>query len=188
MRYQRSNKVFFLLSIAVVLLVLTLQIDAGGSKESKACEKCRKGKEPAKVKKFPANLTSCTSHGPNDYSREFYDESADNPNCAAPPVPNTNNNSVCYDDPVNERCSKKDSKKGPGKKHSSVTSGSKNGDIQGLGVVFLVLIVLAVGLYFVSNASSRKNFGQTMTNLNLNYTLTDTGDIGGAKPIAQVEE
>ena len=97
-----QHKVLFLL---LILLVLASQIDAGGSKESKACDKCRKGKEPAKAKKFPANLTSCTSHGPNDYSREFYDGAADNPNCAAPPLPNTNNGTVCYDDPVNEQCS-----------------------------------------------------------------------------------
>lgn len=184
-RYH-SNKTAFL-QIVVLLVLVASFCDAGGSKESKACDKCRKGKEPAKVKKFPANLTSCTSPGPNDYSREFYDTTTDNPNCPAPPLPNTNNGSVCYDDPVNEQCSKKDRKKGGDKLHSSVTSGSKNSDIQGLGVVFLVLIILAVGLYFVSNASSRKNFGQTMTNLNLNYSLTDTGDIGGAKPIAQTD-
>ena len=171
-----------------LLVFLSFCVDAGGSKEGKACDKCRKGKEPSKTKKFPTGVTNCSSKGPTDTTRAFYDGMEDNPNCPAPPTPGTGNSSGCYDSPSTTSCSKKDTKKGEGKMHSSVTSGSTNSAIQGLAVTFLVLIVIGVGLYFIANASGRKNFGMTMTNLNLNYSLAGPeADIGGAKPVATTE-
>ena len=164
------NKPLFLL--LVIVCVAVGAVYAGGERqESKACDKCRKGKEPLFEKKFPDNVTSCDSPGNVDPTVAYYDGSAENPNCPAPPLPNTNTNQNCYDDPDNTACTKKDEKKGAGKRYSTASNGNTAASIKGLGTVFLVLIVLGVGLWLAANASSRRNFGQTMVNLNLNASV-----------------
>lgn len=160
------NKRVFLLLLLVVV-VLDTAYAGGDRQESKACDKCRKGKEPLFEKKFPDNVTSCDSPGNVDPTVAYYDNSAENPNCPAPPLPNSNSNQNCYDDPDNTACTKKDEKKGAGKRYSTASNGNTAASIKGLGTVFLVLIVLGVGLWLAANASSRRNFGQTMVNLNL---------------------
>lgn len=156
------NRPFARAVLLALLLGMLAQEGWAGSKESQACNICRKGKEPGH-NKFPDGVNSCDDG--------FY------PSATCPVVVNnvnvdTGGDSVshanCHTDPYLETCSKKETKH-PQKynstkkqnTHSSISTG-----ITFLGIMALIAMVFAC-FGIMALASMRNNAYPQMYNIQL---------------------
>lgn len=125
--------------VLLLALLLALLVHPGveaGSKESQACNICRKEKEPASSK-FPDGVSSC--------SDGFY------PSAVCPVVQNTHsegggslNGADCHTDPYRENCSKKETKHP--QKHNSTKKQSNHTNATSMLIWLGVFALIAGGL------------------------------------------
>ena len=144
--------------LLLVLFFLVAAVQAG-SKESQACNICRKEKEPTS-KKFPDGISSC--------SDGFY------PSATCPVVqtdgaddPNNDPHADCHTDPYSQECGKKKSKH-PQKHNSTKKQDSHSSIVSGvlfLGVMALVAMIFAC--FMILALESRNKTSQMY---NIEYT------------------
>lgn len=149
----------------LILTIVAVAVEAG-SKASKACNMCRKEKNP-RSSKFPTGYSSCSDYyGSAQCPVTNTDTGNNNPTGYAGPQPD------CHTDPYTQNCPKKEQKY-PDKYNSNVNQSDSTSAGLALELAGGLLIVAFVFMMIMIIAQTRSSSNQQPQNIviNSNYNV-----------------